>query len=133
MEELNKGSNTIVLQFGFEHKYIDADDDLLRNIFVNLISNAIKFSPGTTRVWLQVYDLGENLRVEIKDKGIGIRKEDLMKIFEPFERGKNTKGIQGTGLGLSIAKKAVDLIGGTIDVSSTPGKGSIFTVTIPAT
>ncbi|MGE0590242.1 MAG: sensor histidine kinase, partial [Cyclobacteriaceae bacterium] len=58
--------------------------------------------------------------------------EDLVKIFEPFERGQNTKGIQGTGLGLSIVKKAVDLMGGTIDVSSKPGKGSVFSVTIPA-
>ncbi|MCD9018206.1 MEDS domain-containing protein [Parachryseolinea silvisoli] len=131
IEEINNGSHTIVFQFGFEHKHIDADDDLLRNIFVNLMSNAIKFSPGTPRVWVHVHDLGENLRVEIKDKGIGISEEDLTKIFEPFERGKNTKGIQGTGLGLSIVKKAVDLMGGTIDVSSKPGEGSVFTVTIP--
>ena len=131
MEEINNFSHTIVCQFGFEHKYIDADDDLLRNIFVNLLSNAIKFSPGKSQVWVHVHDLKENLRIEIKDEGIGISEEDLVKIFEPFERGENTKGIQGTGLGLSIVKKAVDLIGGTIDVSSKPGKGSVFSVTIP--
>jgi signal transduction histidine kinase len=131
MEEINNGSHTIVCQFDFEQKYLDADDDLLRNIFVNLMSNAIKFSPGKSQVWIHVHDLGENLRVEIKDEGIGINEEDLIKIFEPFERGKNTKGIQGTGLGLSIVKKAVDLMGGTIDVTSKPGKGSIFAVTIP--
>jgi PAS domain S-box-containing protein len=133
MEAINGGSHTIEYQFGFQHKYIDADDDLLRNIFVNLLSNAIKFSPGKSRVWVHVHDLGESLRIEIQDEGIGINEEDLKRIFEPFERGKNTKGIQGTGLGLSIVKKAVDLIGGTIDVSSKPGKGSVFSVTIPAT
>jgi signal transduction histidine kinase len=131
MEEINNGSHKIACQFDFERKYIDADEDLLRNIFVNLLSNAIKFSPGKSRVWLHVKDLGEHLRVEIKDEGIGINEADLIKIFEPFERGENAKRIQGTGLGLSIVKKAVDLIGGTIDVSSEPGKGSIFAVTIP--
>lgn len=131
MEEVHSGSHTIACQFDFESKYIDADDDLLRNIFVNLLNNAIKFSPGNSQVWVQIRDLGENVRVEIKDEGIGINEEDLIKIFEPFERGKNTKGIQGTGLGLSIVKKAVDLMGGTIDVSSKPGTGSVFSVTIP--
>lgn len=131
MEEINRGSHTIVCQFDFEQKYIHADDDLLRNIFVNLLSNAIKFSPGKSQVWVQVGDLGENLRVEIRDEGIGIPESDLIKIFEPFERGGNATGIQGTGLGLSIVKKAVDLMGGVIDVSSKPGKGSIFSVTIP--
>lgn len=131
MEEINHGSHEIVCQFDFEHKYINADDDLLRNIFVNLLSNAIKFSPGKPRVWVYVRDLGENMSIEIKDEGIGISEKDLGKIFEPFERGENTKGIQGTGLGLSIVKKAVGLMGGTIDVSSTQGKGSVFSVTIP--
>jgi PAS domain S-box-containing protein len=131
IEEIHNRSHTIVCQFDFERKYIDADDDLLRNIFINLLSNAIKFSPGKSQIWVHVHDLEESVRIEIKDEGIGISKEDLIKIFEPFERGKNTKGIQGTGLGLSIVKKAVDLMGGTIDVSSNQGKGSVFLVTIP--
>lgn len=131
MEEIYNGSHTVVCQFDFEHKYMDADDDLLRNVFVNLLSNAIKFSPGKSQVWVHAHDLGKNVRIEIKDEGIGVSEEDLVKIFEPFERGKNANGIQGTGLGLSIVKKAVDLMGGTIDVSSKPGKGSVFSVTIP--
>lgn len=131
MEKINPNSHTISCQFDFESKYINADDDLLRNIFVNLLSNAIKFSPGKSRVWVQVHDLVGNLRVEIRDEGIGIPESDLTRIFEPFERGENATGIQGTGLGLSIVKKAVDLMGGTIAVSSQPGKGSVFSVTIP--
>lgn len=131
MEEIHTGSHTIVFHFDFEHKYIDADDDLLRNIFVNLLSNAIKFSPGKSHVWVGIHDLGEKLRIEVKDEGIGIPEADLVKIFEPFERGTNATGIQGTGLGLSIVKKAVDLMGGTIDVFSKPGEGSVFSVTIP--
>lgn len=131
IEEVHNGSHIITCQFDFDSKYVDADDDLLRNIFVNLLNNAIKFSPGNPQVWVLIHDLGENVSVEIKDEGIGINEEDSIRIFEPFERGENAKGIQGTGLGLSIVKKAVDLMGGTINVSSKPGKGSIFTVTIP--
>jgi|GEM_PF-2210015 len=131
IEEINKGSHPIIFQYDFESKYIDTDDDLLRNIFVNLLSNAIKFSPDKSPVWVHVYDLGEHVKVNIKDQGIGIQESDLVKIFEPFMRGENTAGIQGTGLGLSIVKKAVDLLGGTIEVSSKPGEGSVFSVTIP--
>lgn len=131
MEEMDNGSHTIVCHFDFKQKYIDADDDLLRNIFVNLLSNAIKFSPGKSQVWVFARDLGENVRIEIKDEGIGISETDLLKIFEPFQRGQNSKGIKGTGLGLSIVKKAIDLIGGTIEVVSKPGNGSTFAVTIP--
>lgn len=133
MLEFDNGSHEIVCEFDFERKYIEADDDLLRNVFVNLLSNAIKFSPGRSRVWVHVHVLGEHLRIEIKDEGIGISEDELAQIFEPFERGKNANGIQGTGLGLSIVKKAVDLMGGVIDVASEPGNGSLFSVTIPVT
>lgn len=132
MEQIDNNAHEIVCQFDFEEKYIDADDDLLRNVFVNLLSNAIKFSPGKSRAWVHVHDFGTHIRVDVKDEGIGINEDELIKIFEPFERGKNTKGIQGAGLGLSIVKKAVDLMGGAIEVSSKPRKGSTFSVTIPA-
>lgn len=131
IQKSDHNSHDIACQFDFEEMYIDADDDLLRNIFVNLISNAIKFSPGSSRVGVDVKKLKENLRIDISDEGIGINEEDLAKIFDPFQRGKNTNGIQGTGLGLSIVKKAVDLMHGSIEVASKPGKGSVFTVTIP--
>jgi signal transduction histidine kinase len=71
------------------------------------------------------------LRVEIRDEGLGISDEDLPKIFEPFMRGENASDIAGTGLGLSIVKKAVELIGGSITVTSKPGEGSVFSVLIP--
>jgi signal transduction histidine kinase len=86
---------------------------------------------GNSHVWLTVRDLASALHVEIRDEGLGIHPEDISKIFEPFMRGENASNIAGTGLGLSIVKKAVDLIGGSITVTSRPGKGSVFSIIIP--
>lgn len=107
------------------------DEKLLRNIFGNLLTNAVKFSPGREEISLYVQDEGSFITLEVADEGIGIPNEELELIFEPFVRGKAADNIQGTGLGLSIVKKAVELLRGTIQVKSAPGKGSIFKVTIP--
>lgn len=131
IERANNGSHIIHCNFDFKVKHIQADHDLLRNIFINLLSNAIKFSPENSHVWLTVRDLTSALHVEIRDQGLGISPDDLSKIFEPFVRGANAKGIKGTGLGLSIVKKAVDLIGGSITVTSKQGEGAVFSVVIP--
>jgi signal transduction histidine kinase len=131
IEGATNGSHIIRGEFDFKEKYIETDDDLLRNIFINLLNNAIKFSPGHSDIWLTVHDLASALRVEIRDEGLGISEEDLSKIFEPFVRGENAGNIAGTGLGLSIVKKALDLIGGSITVTSKPGEGSVFSVIIP--
>lgn len=69
--------------------------------------------------------------MEVRDEGIGIPENEIEMIFEPFIRGKSADTIHGTGLGLSIVKKAVELLNGTIQVDSTVGKGSVFTVMIP--
>lgn len=107
------------------------DEKLLRNIVINLLTNAVKFSPGRDEVFLNVLDKGAFISIEVKDEGIGIPADELDKIFEPFIRGKAVDSIQGTGLGLSIVKKAVDLLQGTIEVESRPRRGSIFKVTLP--
>ena len=131
IEGATKRSHIVHGKFDFKAKHIEADDDLLRNIFINLLGNAIKFSPGKSHVWLTVRDLTSALHVEIRDEGLGINTEDISKIFDPFVRGENASNITGTGLGLSIVKKAVDLIGGSITVTSKPGEGSVFSVIIP--
>jgi len=131
IEGATKRSHSIHSKFDFKAKHIEADDDLLRNIFINLLGNAIKFSPGNAHVWLTVRDLTSALHVEIRDEGLGINPGDLSKIFDPFVRGDNASSIAGTGLGLSIVKKAVDLVGGSITVTSKPGQGSVFSVVIP--
>lgn len=107
------------------------DEKLLRNVVINLLTNAVKFSPGRDEVYLNVLDKGAFISIEVKDEGIGIPADEIDKIFEPFVRGKAVDAIQGTGLGLSIVKKAVELLQGSIQVDSRPGKGSVFKVTLP--
>ena len=107
------------------------DEKVLRNILINLLTNAIKYSPGKEEVSLNVLDHDDVVTLEVRDEGMGIPKDEIETIFETFVRGKNAGAIQGTGLGLSIVKKAVELLNGTINVDSAPGKGSVFLVTIP--
>lgn len=110
---------------------IVTDEKLLRNILINLLTNAIKFSPAREEISLNVLDQNACITWQVRDEGIGIPKDEIGVIFEPFIRGKAAEPIQGTGLGLSIVKKAVELLDGNIEVKSTPGKGSVFTVSIP--
>jgi PAS domain S-box-containing protein len=107
------------------------DEKLLRNIVINLLTNAVKFSPGRDEVTINVLDKGAFISIEVRDEGIGIPATEIDNIFEPFFRGKAADAIQGTGLGLSIVKKAVELLQGSVKVESRPGKGTVFKVTIP--
>ena len=107
------------------------DEKLLRNILINLLTNAIKFSPGKEEVSLNVLDQDTFITIQVRDEGMGIPDDEIEMIFEPFTRGKSAAEIHGTGLGLSIVKKAVDLLNGTISVDSGVAQGSVFTVTIP--
>lgn len=107
------------------------DEKLGRNIFINLLSNAIKFSPDKKFIEFKCTSNKKFLNFEIKDYGIGIQKEELKHVFEPFRRGSNTDTIQGTGLGLAIVKESVDKHKGKIQVDSEPGKGTTFTVNLP--
>lgn len=108
-----------------------SDEKLLRSILINLLTNAIKFSPGAESVYLSARDTGNHLVIKVRDEGIGIPDDEINKIFEPFLRGKSVVSIQGAGLGLSIVKKSVELLNGTIRIKSQVGIGTIFTVTIP--
>jgi PAS domain S-box-containing protein len=110
---------------------VKTDEKLLRSILINLLTNAIKFSPGTKQVNFEIKRVADNLAFTVTDSGIGIPEDELEKIFEPFLRGKGVSTIQGTGLGLSIVKKAVELLKGTIEVTSQPNEGTRFTVTVP--
>lgn len=110
---------------------ISTDEKLLRNILINLMTNAIKYSPGKEEISLNVLQEPSSLSIEVRDDGIGIPQAEIGLIFQPFVRGKGVESIQGTGLGLSIVKKSVELLGGMVEVSSRPGKGSVFKVKIP--
>ena len=128
-----KESHEILLIDNEELKDTDIfiDEKLGRNIFINLINNAVKFSPNAKKVTIELSSEKDYIIFSITDFGIGIATPELKNIFKPFVRGKNVDLIQGTGLGLSIVKEAVDLIRGEIIVKSDIGKGSSFTVRIP--
>lgn len=107
------------------------DEGLLRHILVNLLTNAVKYSPAGHPVELTV-ETGEPFATfTIRDRGIGIPATDLPHLFDAFHRGANVGDAPGTGLGLVIVKRCLDLHGGTIDCQSTTGEGTTFTVRLP--
>jgi len=110
--------------------WILADPVRIRQVLVNLVANAIKFTPAGGRVWVEVDAAGTATRISVRDSGIGIAAEDLTRIFLPFEQAAAASD-RGAGLGLSIAQRIVELHGGRLDATSAPGVGSTFTVTLP--
>ncbi|MBL3654563.1 hybrid sensor histidine kinase/response regulator [Fulvivirga sediminis] len=132
-EVTNSTQNTheIVVSLGLEKNMTVIDEKLLRNIVINLLTNAVKFSPGKKKVLLDVIYKSGLLTIKVKDWGIGIDDEDKSKIFEAFHRSNQAHAIQGTGLGLSIVKKAVDMQNGNIEVESELNEGTMIKVEIP--
>lgn len=110
---------------------ICSDKRLLKNIIVNLLANAIKFSNENTVIDIRSKTLPTHVEISISDEGIGISEEDQEQLFSSFFRGKNAVNIQGTGLGLHIIKRYADLLKGNIKIKSTLGKGTTAVVTIP--
>jgi two-component system NtrC family sensor kinase len=110
-----------------------ADPVRLRQVLYNLLSNGIKFTPRGGTVTLRAQASGDRLRFDVDDTGIGIRQEDLPRLFREFEQIEGPSGLkpQGTGLGLALSRRLVELQGGNLSVQSTHGVGSTFTVTLP--
>jgi len=129
------GAKAIDLQFQVpaEVPLIYADRNSMEGIFTNLISNAIKYTLGGGRVWVILGEEGGFVKATVSDTGIGIRREDIPRIFDKFFRVKSTETRQiiGTGLGLSIVKSIVDAHLGQITVESEAGKGTTFTLLFP--
>ena len=111
-----------------------ADADRIQQVVINLLGNAVKFTPEGGRVVLDARETDEGLRVEVRDSGEGITPEELPLLFKPFERLQNeaTRKAKGTGLGLSISRELVELHGGRIWPESVVGKGTTVFFTIPA-
>ncbi len=120
------------------HEYLMGDEMRMNQIFINLLSNAVKYTQQGGNIWLRIIGLKqrspqyEHIRIEVEDDGYGMTPEYVKVIFEPFTRAENstTNKVQGTGLGMAIAKNVVELMGGTIEVSSEVGKGTRFRVEI---
>lgn len=118
--------------FNYEgEEKINADKKLLRNILINLISNAAKFSEEDTPITISAKSNSEKNEITVTDKGIGIAKRDQEHLFTMFYRASNVTNIQGTGLGLHIVKRYLNLINGTVNLQSTLGKGTSITITFP--
>ncbi len=124
---------------GLKHHMVFSDRKKMSQVLTCLLDNAVKYTNPRGQICIIVTE-GENTengciiyQFIIEDNGIGISKEFSQLIFEPFERKKNTtmSGIYGTGLGLTIARKLLEMLGGTIEVSSVSGQGSKFTITLP--
>ena len=114
---------------------IPADGRYLERVFLNLLSNALKFTPAPGAITVTVALQDNRLAVSVRDTGLGIAPADLPKIFDEFYRADNpiNRERKGTGLGLSLVKKIVEAHGGAIGVESAPGAGATFTFTLPLT
>ena len=129
---LNKNHVQVIRHVASDLPLLNTDRDKVGQIVLNLLDNAVKFTE-CGEIKISAAQQNGALKLEVADTGIGIRKEDLNQVFEEFQRGGSStiKKYRGTGLGLAIVKRLVDLLGGTIDVSSKVGEGSTFTVTLP--
>ena len=137
-DEAKKKNIHVRYTFNVEHKHVMTDVTKVEEIFVNILSNALKYTPSNGSVEVNVDELLCDepgymiVRTSITDTGIGMSQEYLDKIFESFSRERMTSSkISGTGLGMAIVKNFVDLMNGSIEVESELGKGSTFTITIP--
>lgn len=112
---------------------LTADNDKLKHILLNLISNALKFTPVSGQVLIKAISFADRVEISVRDTGIGISEEDQQLIFEPFKQISSSQSSEhvGTGLGLSLVKKLVEMHKGRIWVESETGKGSVFTFTLP--
>ena len=112
---------------------VKADEDLLKQVFANLIENAVKYSPNDSRILVSTEEVNGRMVVQVADQGRGISEEDLDNVFEKFYRTSDVVNtdIAGSGLGLFLARYFVELHHGDIDVESQPGQGSTFTVRLP--
>jgi signal transduction histidine kinase len=110
---------------------LTTDPDMLYHILSNLLSNAVRYSPAGTVIKVLIESKDGWAWLAIEDKGIGVPDADVLRIFEPFERGSNVGCIKGTGLGLNIVKHMTGLLGGTITVANVQGGGNCFKLGLP--
>lgn len=138
LERIASGFSHVVNNKGilFRHTFdntevkLYGDADRIEQIIDNLLTNAVKFTEAGTITFNARYDNGQ-LLIEVKDTGMGMNEETISRIFRPFERQTSQSNANGYGLGLPITKGLVNLLGGTIDVTSSVGNGSTFQVTLP--
>ncbi|MCW5657463.1 MAG: response regulator [Burkholderiaceae bacterium] len=125
---------TIVRDLSDSAPQVRGDAVRVRQVLINLLSNAVKYNRegGHVLVCSRALD-GPRVEIEVADTGLGMTAEQIERLFQPFNRlGRERLGVEGTGIGLVIAKRLAELMGGSLQVHSQPGKGSVFTLTLPA-
>ncbi|MGD9976521.1 MAG: PAS domain S-box protein [Bacteroidales bacterium] len=124
-----KGRVTVTISTNLRSVFMDKT--LLRHIIINLLTNALKYSPHSTKVLLSVVKANNDIEFTVSDKGIGIPPDEIQHIFDPFYRASNCESYIGTGLGMSIVDRCVNTHGGNIKVTSTVNAGTTVLVKIP--
>ncbi|MBQ2952055.1 MAG: HAMP domain-containing histidine kinase [Clostridia bacterium] len=114
-----------------EEVHIDSDEALLSHVWINLLQNALKFSPDGSCISVNVRHHHSQAVVSISDQGCGMDEETIKRIFDRFYQADRSRRQEGVGLGLCLVRRILDMLGGHIRVASTPGEGSTFTVTLP--
>ncbi|MBX5157945.1 MULTISPECIES: ATP-binding protein [unclassified Rhizobium] len=107
------------------------DRSAMEQVFTNLISNAVKYSPNAPNIYVRARVEEKTVEIAIADSGIGMDSDDLPKLFQPYYRARSATGIAGTGIGLNVVKQVVELHGGTVEVTSELGKGTTFIILLP--
>jgi len=129
--EARKENRPIAVSVPSELPFVSMDFVLISRVLVNVIDNAIKYSPPSSPIEIEAHSTSGYVEIEVADRGIGIPKEDLARIFDKFYRVQRPDNITGTGLGLSISKGIVEAHGGFIAAENRPGGGTIITIALP--
>ena len=118
---------------GGKGRVLIGDHEALSRAVHNLLENAVNYSPDSTTIWLDMTDDGNELQIQVRDRGVGVDKHDRERIFEKFVRGgaADELGTRGTGLGLAMVRQIVEGHGGVVELASEPGRGSTFTIRLP--
>ena len=111
--------------------FVNVNEDMLQQVWINLINNAIKYTQNGGRIDIIIDEFKDKVIVEVKDNGIGIKEENLEKIFDKFYQEDASHNSEGNGLGLAIVSKIIELHKGSIEVKSKVGEGTSFIVTLP--
>jgi len=126
-------THTFLTEFPQEPLELFVDPDKMQQVLDNLLSNAVKYSPDGGKITVSAREAGGETEIAVKDEGVGMTPEQVARIFDKFYRSdaSNTAQVPGTGLGMTIVKHIVDTHGGTIEVESEPGKGTVVTIRLP--
>ncbi|AKL96126.1 signal transduction histidine kinase [Clostridium aceticum] len=132
MLEPKWSAKNLTMEVDLESINIYNNAHLLQHIWVNLLDNAIKFTDSGEIIQVSLTRVGLSIRFCIRDNGQGMDEETMQRIFDKFYQGDASRSMTGNGLGLTLVKKIIDLTGGSIEVDSSSGKGSVFTILLPS-